>query len=198
MLSNNLPKYFVIFVIVFIILVSIPITLYIINVGDGFSSISKNWGDFGSYLSGTVSSIISPLSLLAVTYTLALQIKDNRSNSYLRRRESYLDSINLIIERERENITINEMQYDGNEKIQKIDSLYRKAFETNDSDEIEELRTLINSFKHHVELKEAKVNYLGKVDELHLIKNEIYLLKNENITELEEVYLKGVGKYFTK
>ena len=66
MRSINLIKYFLLFVFVLVLVISIPIALYISNVGDGFSSISKNWGYFGSYLSGTVSSIISPLSLLAI------------------------------------------------------------------------------------------------------------------------------------
>ena len=87
------------------------------------------------------------------------------------------------------------MQYESNKKIEQIELLFRKAYKANDNELIEEMRALINSFKHHVEHREAKANSLGNIDELHLIKNEMYLLERESATELRRLYFKGVKKY---
>jgi hypothetical protein len=177
--------------------VFVPVAFYINNVGEGFSSISKNWGDFGSYLSGTISSIISPLSLIAITFTIVIQLNDNRTNSYLNQRESYINSIDIYINRARENFSYDEIRHEANIKNEYINSLARKAKKRQHSELLEELNFNIDSYGHLVDLEKIKAEYLSDLDELMLIKHELYILKGESTKKLSEIYSEKFGKFLT-
>ena len=63
----------------FIIIIALMIP-YLSVFFDGLSSNQSDWGNFGSYMSGTLGPIFSLLSILVVIRNVEQQIKDNNKN----------------------------------------------------------------------------------------------------------------------
>jgi uncharacterized membrane protein len=71
------------FSLIFIVAIIAPIFLYFWNFHFGFSNKSAAWGEFGSYVSGTVGSLLSAASLTALIVTLYWTSKNNRETQML-------------------------------------------------------------------------------------------------------------------
>lgn len=56
----------------------VTIAFYRYNFQGAFSSLNEHWGTFGDYVGGVLNPILSFLALLALLYTINLQIADHR------------------------------------------------------------------------------------------------------------------------
>ena len=50
-----------------------PLIIYLIHFNNGFSSLNEDWGNFGSFYGGIISSVFSFISFLALLYTIYIQ-----------------------------------------------------------------------------------------------------------------------------
>ncbi|MDH5924445.1 hypothetical protein L8R85_26045, partial [Vibrio splendidus] len=99
-----------------------PIGLYISNMGKGLSSVSENWGDFGSYLGGTISSITGSFSLLIIAISLVMQINDRRRDVYAKNLESRIKYIDALIQRTDDNLKYFESEMNLKRDISMLNS----------------------------------------------------------------------------
>jgi uncharacterized membrane protein len=61
-----------------IIVITIPLGFYFYKFHNGLSPSSSDWANFGSYLSGTLGSILSAASVIALIFTLHKTSRDSR------------------------------------------------------------------------------------------------------------------------
>ncbi|EGR1752265.1 hypothetical protein P3589_22195 [Vibrio parahaemolyticus] len=191
-------KYFWFAVILVVAMVVIPMVFYVDNVGDGLSSISKNWGDFGSYMSGTVSSIIGSVSLAAIAFTVYLQLKEHQERQYFNVRDSYLKIIDDHIEFERELYSFYELRHQGTVKDAHIKSLQLKQDEPLMPELVYEIEREINIFDSQVSLEEVKSNQFTSMQNLNRAKRAILRIVDCNLTRLDEVYNGAMNDYFAQ
>lgn len=96
----------------------------------GLSSSPSDWADFGSYVGGTLSSLVSGLALLALLYTISQQHKQIQS---LQHRASTEDILKAIDRLERDldgvldGINIEVSFDDGNHSISAHDVLFKPS-----------------------------------------------------------------------
>ncbi|PMN69178.1 hypothetical protein [Enterovibrio norvegicus] len=194
MRDRKLYKYLGLMLTALTIIIVLPIIFYIHNVSEELSSTSEHWGNFGSYLSGTISSIVGSLSLLAIVFTIHIQINENRSNTYYHRRGNYINSIDMLINRQRENFSFDEMTCELEEKNSELQAEFMKIKKSSISNLDFEVECKANSFKYLSKLHKTKLEYLGFLDELILLKNEIYLIEGENTKEMDNIYKSGISR----
>ncbi|MGI3071794.1 hypothetical protein [Vibrio alginolyticus] len=60
-------------------IVSLPLVTYFLNFPGDFSQSNSDWGDFGSYIGGTVGALLSGLGFIILSVTLVITITHNYS-----------------------------------------------------------------------------------------------------------------------
>lgn len=66
------------FIVLVVLIVAVPVGFYFTNFTGGLSPLSSDWANFGSYLSGTLGSILSTASVIALIITLHKTSRDSR------------------------------------------------------------------------------------------------------------------------
>lgn len=79
-MKSSLNKYYVVAVILFIVCLAL-IVAYPFFLGFGISSDSKEWSNFGAYVSGVVGPVLSLLAFVGVLITIANQNEENHKAS---------------------------------------------------------------------------------------------------------------------
>lgn len=75
MTKQELLTIFKTLMVVLIVLISIFLGLYVHTFGWGFSSQASDWGNFGSYLNGSLGTSLAGLTTIILILTLVLQIR---------------------------------------------------------------------------------------------------------------------------
>lgn len=102
MTKQELITTFKVLFTVFCILLSIFLGLYIWNFGWGFSPLSADWANFGSYLSGALGTSLSGFATIILLLTLVLQIRQfDNTREVLSLTQKQLDSANKTADLER-------------------------------------------------------------------------------------------------
>lgn len=102
MTKQELITTFKILFAVFCTLLFIFLGLYIWNFGWGFSSLSSDWANFGSYLNGSLGTSLSGFATIILLLTLVLQIRQfDNTREVLSLTQKQLDSANKTADIER-------------------------------------------------------------------------------------------------
>ena len=195
-----------------LLLISIPLGIYFYNFHGGFSSNQADWSSFGSFLSGTIGTILSTCSIIALTYTLFITVRNNEESNKLTLKaienaenqlkkmdrefsiklfESYLETFNTAIEKKeysipKKGIVSKKDFIDHAYKILMIDTW------SGLSNSIVENRRGFNFNRPAIIMSEMKISF----DEE--FRHFFYIIDTLNRTEDSETYGIMLRMYFSK
>ncbi|EGR0905740.1 hypothetical protein EIB97_23940 [Vibrio parahaemolyticus] len=186
-MSNTKKLILSIFGVLFLLAtILIPIVLYIIKMGNGLSSVSDNWGDFGSYLGGTISSITGSISLVIIAISLVMQVNDRRRDVYARDLDSKIKYIDVLIQRTDDNLKYFDSEIQLKQEIRGLE--FSGKAPQDDRDGLHALlclkRDLLEKHKHRDEVVEL----------YSVLKNELYEIPGCDSEKLATCFYKGVLK----
>ncbi|MFM2595542.1 hypothetical protein AAFX19_22315 [Vibrio harveyi] len=168
--------------------VATTIYFYAANVENGLSSIPENWGHFGSYIGGTISSIGTTITLWFMALGLYLQVKDKQVDNINNLRDKYCSYIDSYINEIK-------LSYELRNYMGKIDSAIDIADVVNQEDvqdiEYEQLVLKIESDQNLVDLKRQ---YNNIISECSRVKMTLYINSANSKRELNEKFVNGMRK----
>ena len=75
-------RYRFVLIIIFILFAILSLLFYFSMMSGGFSDKSSNWGDFGSYIGGTVGTVLSALNFIILLF-LSLQSREEQNHEWI-------------------------------------------------------------------------------------------------------------------